>query len=48
LADLRDVGSTAEAKTVHKALARITRRTPARVAALPKDLGTGSDDVDFD
>jgi hypothetical protein len=48
LADLRDVGSTAEATTVGKALARITKKSPARVAALPSDLGTGADDVDFD
>ena len=47
LADLRDIGSRAEAETVGKALARIPSRNPATVAGLPRDLGTSTDDVDF-
>lgn len=47
LTDLRDVGSAAEAATVGKALARLSPRSPATMAGLPRDLGRGSDDVDF-
>lgn len=47
LADLRDIGSRAEAETVGKALALIPGRSTATVAGLPRDLGTGTDDVDF-
>ena len=47
LADLRDIGSRAEAETVGKALALIPERSTAAVAGLPHDLGTDTDDVDF-
>lgn len=47
LADLRDIGSRAEAETVGKALALIPGRSTATVTGLPRDLGTDTDDVDF-
>ncbi|MGC0366019.1 hypothetical protein ABH922_004003 [Rhodococcus sp. 27YEA15] len=47
LADLRDLGSVAEAAMVGKALAVVGGNARPTATALPADLDTGSNDVEF-